>query len=1055
MFMAWYRLKYYIIFLLFGLVLIFAGIPPDSFADVVVVSNVRELMKTVRLNSKGNLTVLLENGIYHIPRSIYINGDNITYKGIANDRSAVVIKGNGPNGRVNYIFSIKGKHATVQNLTIGEVRRHGIQVHGEADADSVVIWNVGFYDIREQMIKGSYNRKTPDLHADRGRIENCLFEFTRGKAFQSYTGGIDIHHGENWIVKNNIFKNIRNPGGRLTEGAIHFWNNSNNILVEDNKIINCDRGIMFGLDNSQFTNGMIKNNFIQTTGDTGIYLCNASNVQVLNNTVFIDSGYPNAIEYRFKNTVNNFIANNLTNRAIVSRDQGSARVINNVTSAKKQWFVDVKKGDLHLDQKINLIAGKGIFFPEIKQDIDGDIRKQSSIDIGADENKALKYKIIDHLKLSTDKNSIWSDGFDTAVLKIKAFYKDRTNRFIEPDKIICINEKITKINPFYPVIALNRPGIYIFKVESDGIYSNPVKIQVRDVGLKQANHLKAYHVAGRTFLTFNKISNYFHTLNITYGEYFKTKKGIKNPVKYKIYRSKKIITSLTGLKPVATIGSFSGWNEKFYGIYTGSKKYANRKAVRYTIKSGAPPLEPGKGLFVFSPAENGDFYYAVTAEIKGHENKTIKVAENSLAVPVRETKGMGLPVLQRIESRKVFLYVKNVKLYFYTRWESPPNCNRNSIPFDYLVAIPPKLKIPAPVGIHMHGWGGNLLGGYAWWNNAEKGAILLATNQFPYDWWTGYNENFGMKNKAGFQKGVVRPYTTNRLFSFLDYLKKHSQWKIDLKRTFTAGSSMGGSGSLMMAIRYPDKIAWARSWVGVHIPEKSPRFKGSYARVWGKPEANIKFEDGTPVWDYYNDAKYLYKHPEKEVGFLTFCNGKNDSGIGWAQAVEFLRALQATKRPHLFIWGQAGHGQRTIMPGNNSQRVMPIDIRTNQSLPAFTNCSLDENPGNGDPKDGDPKGQINRWLFWDTKDLVDLPDRWEITVGLMAKAPAVQCFVDITPRRLQKMVLMPGEKIRWENRSLKGAIIGQGSTFTDKNGLITLHHIKVLKIKNRITIKKE
>nr|WP_319393020.1 alpha/beta hydrolase-fold protein [uncultured Desulfobacter sp.] len=1021
-----------------------------AFAETVIVSNVNELMETVKQNAKGNLTVLLQDGTYNVPNVITITGDYVTYKSASGKKDAVTIKGKGLEGNVTNVFSIKGNHVYLENLKIGETKRHAVQIHGEEGIKNISISNVHFYDTGEQLLKGSYDKRTPNRFASNGLIKNCIFEFSRGQAFQFYTGGIDIHHGEKWVVKNNVFRNIRNPGGKLTEGAIHFWNHSQNIIVTNNKIINCDRGVMFGLDNSPLVSGQIVNNYIHVVRDTGIYLCNASQISVFNNTIYIDSAYPNAIEYRFKDSHDIVISNNLSNKSIRDRDGGTAQVFNNVTSARNSWFVSPKEGNLNLDGYIKAVHGKGIFFPNLN------VSPKSNINIGADQNSTTKARRIQKVILSSSKPSIYSHGYDLARLNSEVIYEDGTKKTIDPDQLQCINKKVNGIDPANPKFSISTPGKYRFKAILGNISSNVLEIEVRDILSKQVSGIEAWHTNGQTFLTFDMVSSYFKQPAPSYGKFFQTHKKNQNGITYNLYRSEKQINSIDGLTPIASTDSFSGWNQYFYGIYTNQEKYANRKAVRYVLRKQKNPLDINKGFFVFKSNEQGPFFYAVTALIKGRENKEIRIDSNSLKVPVQERIGPGSPILQRVETPDSFQYIGNATLYFYTRWESPPNASKVNMPFDYLVAVPKNVKVPAPVGIHLHAWGGNLLGGYAWWNNAEKGAILLASNQFPYDWWTGYHENFFSddppKSAHEWRNGRIIPYTTNRLFSFLSYLKQNSKWQIDLSQTFIAGSSMGGSGSLMTAIRYPKQIAWARSWVGVHIPEKSPQFRSSYEKVWGNPEYQVLFEDGTPVWDYYNDAKYLYAHPKAEIGFLTFCNGKNDSQIGWEQAVEFLNALQNTRRPHLFMWGQKGHGERTVMPGNGSQRVMPLDIRVDRPLPAFTHCSLDDNPGNGDPSDGDQTGQINRWLFWEDQSIIDEPGRFEMTTALMNEAPESTCTVDITPRRVQKFHWPEGKKVFWKNIAPNKTEVQKGIVLFDRYGLITLEKVRVSKKKNRIII---
>ena len=55
---------------------------------------------------------------------------------------------------------------------------------------------------------------------------------------------------------------------------------------------------------------------------------------------------------------------------------------------------------------------------------------------------------------------------------------------------------------------------------------------------------------------------------------------------------------------------------------------------------------------------------------------------------VAEIAATGRPVLQRRERPKDFMYVDGPVLEYYVKWESPPECNLPSRPFDYLVGLP-------------------------------------------------------------------------------------------------------------------------------------------------------------------------------------------------------------------------------------------------------------------------------------------------------------------------------------------------------------------------------
>ena len=71
---------------------------------------------------------------------------------------------------------------------------------------------------------------------------------------------------------------------------------------------------------------------------------------------------------------------------IISRDDGSAEVKNNITSAKKNWFVDLKNGDLHLTEQAIDVIDKAVPVKYISNDFDEQKRPIGMYaDIGADE----------------------------------------------------------------------------------------------------------------------------------------------------------------------------------------------------------------------------------------------------------------------------------------------------------------------------------------------------------------------------------------------------------------------------------------------------------------------------------------------------------------------------------------------------------------------------------------------------------------------------------------------------------------------------------------------
>ena len=573
--------------------------------------------------------------------------------------------------------------------------------------------------------------------------------------------------------------------------------------------------------------------------------------------------------------------------------------------------------------------------------------------------------------------------------------------------------------------------------------------------------MRVFHNNGDTFITFKEIEDLMPESDpkiediVTAQNIIRQReKAQTSPfiVRYNIYRSDSPIDQRRFHQAVrlASIKPLSGYNTNIYGLYW-QKTPVHKKPVKtfITEKKGSP-LPANTGLYVHHVQADSNSYYAVVPSINGTENlENLKVFG-----PVSEFHSKyHVPVLQSEEQGTV-LYAQGT-IRHYVRWVDPPLHNLPGQYYNWIVALPSHRTIPAPLQVGLHAWGGDPWRGYGWWHDSKHGTILMATNDYPpQTWWYGYHESY---NTLKFwPQGTVYNYTERRILSMMDWVK--TKWKIDENKVFVSGASMGGSGASSMTARLSDVFAFGISWVGIHNFNNSPQYTNGFYKLLGSPQMNIKNNHGQLVKDGVNLNWYVEKFIEKEPSFLTFGNGKNDGAIGWQQAVEFVHALWRTKRPFMFNWGQHGHGERAdfsaIATFSDKTDKPELDIRLNQSLPAFSKCSLDDNMGNGDPNDGDPSGQINGYLRWDSNHIKDTKDVYAINLYLTKKSPEDKCTVDVTPRRLQHFKVLSGEIIDWKNINSKRRTIQSGTITADEHRFLNLSQIIVDKTGNQLILKK-
>lgn len=369
------------------------SLAPEDYPCDTTVSTGSQLQTAVNNLGQGE-TICVEDGTYSTG-NMFIRASNTTIRSASGNRDAVII--DNAYRESQSIFSVRAAHVTLADMTLKRSWWHGVHVAG--GGDYVTLSNLHIIDAREQFVKVNPSGGQGN---DYGTLRCSLFELTdTGRDFieahpttdilRCYTGGIDVLYGEGWSVYSNTFENIYCDNGHLPTHMVLFWVDTVDPRVEKNKIINCARGIGFGLgQGNSHSGGIIKNNMIYDdaslsgTFDVGIGLENAENVDVFNNTVYVGH-YANAIEYRFSGTTGARIYNNLTNAAIAPREGGTATLDSNNINAQDSWFVDLESGDLHLASAVSTVVNQGEALDEVADDIDGDLRDENHPDIGADE----------------------------------------------------------------------------------------------------------------------------------------------------------------------------------------------------------------------------------------------------------------------------------------------------------------------------------------------------------------------------------------------------------------------------------------------------------------------------------------------------------------------------------------------------------------------------------------------------------------------------------------------------------------------------------------------
>lgn len=366
---------------------------PEGSRQVRVGSD-SELASAVEQARDGDL-ILVADGSYRVGRPIKFDKvKNVTLRGASGNPAKVNLRGIG-FGQVNIRDDIlrigSCENVTIAYLTFADCHAYGLKVEAEHSPKNIHVYGCRFLNIGTRGLKGSTAKGTV---AAGGSVRFCHFENNRVPPREWQFGGdyisaIDMMSLEDWTFSDNTFESIKGArgGGRA---AIFIWVRSRRIVIERNRILNCDRGIALGnpSGSSNEEPGMLhardcicRNNAIVCGPDAGIELAWVDGVKLHHNTVWRQNAQGRGIRC-IEKLANVEVINNLCRGALALT--GSEKAEHNLVGPLEGVFVDPAAGNLRLNSNAAAVIDKGMPLDSVKDDIDGR-KRDAHADLGAAE----------------------------------------------------------------------------------------------------------------------------------------------------------------------------------------------------------------------------------------------------------------------------------------------------------------------------------------------------------------------------------------------------------------------------------------------------------------------------------------------------------------------------------------------------------------------------------------------------------------------------------------------------------------------------------------------
>jgi hypothetical protein len=610
--------------------------------------------------------------------------------------------------------------------------------------------------------------------------------------------------------------------------------------------------------------------------------------------------------------------------------------------------------------------------------------------------------------------------------------------------------------------------------------------------LPMITQLAAKHHHGQTFLTWREPYDVVGKDEPTFEEFERAILDVraKRRIVYRVYRHKQPIrvTNLGKAKLVCEVPeALSGWNLLAIANTEHPQAGVTKRSVlrggnlrlahimtRYRLSSDESPLPSNMGMAVLAARQPGRHYYAVTVSVDGREAVVNLTTDQSLAAAVSE-KPAKFPAIVYQRTKKQQRKESNTPdVDVYVCWLEPPLVHAPRPVEVYIVRWPdlPKASsdhlIPLYLNLGTYGCSATEMSNPGWHaaRRHVSGAVTIGLAE-EGKLWAGDHECLG--TLRGLDEGVVWNHEQRRVMAAATWAKEKPDLFIDPERIYIWGQFAG------WALRHGNFFSAVMS--NGHNNIKTSREGRKHYWRWGQPDHGKNWL-GTDHLDYLDLAAWVRDNPTVELPYWVCWPAYGAfpdhtlGDFGFRPWQDFIEAMKDTKRAFAAVWMSKGPGL-----ARDVCREMVPQIKLHQSLPAFSNCSLDTSPKTNRPrgsyrpgrfdddfqKYADKEGGINLYQRWDPDSMVDKPQMWAVTVWLAVTnkhgesgVSADWATMDITPRRCQKFKAKPGDTFIWTNKSTQdGKTIASGEITANKWGLVTVKTAVVTKKGNRIVIKRK